>query len=197
MLSLCTCREPVAGSGVPAHLRGAHRFATVPPPTLCAPPPQHWSGMGMAPCHHFWATVLRRVEKHSSIFQSLLKMTRGLYLFQNWKKKGNVLGEGYLQIRLHCPATTMSLQQAAFLYRDVSETHQNMILRNRDTFHDKLLLYLLAVPWLSDMEVFKEDLFGSQSKPWHSVLKSCDEKNNPFEKLPQPFTAWQACSHRV
>lgn len=62
------------------------------------------------------------------------------------KKKGNVLGGGYLQIRLHCPATTMSLQQAAFLYRDVSETQQNMILRNRDTFHDKLLLYLLAVP---------------------------------------------------
>ena len=64
----------------------------------------------------------------------------------------------------HCPCD----RQRSFT--EMCLKHTTMILRNRHTFHDKLLLYSLAVQWLSDMAVFK-DLFGSQSKLWHSVFK--------------------------
>lgn len=47
MLSLCTCREPVAGSGVPAHLRGGSPVChSTPPPFVHPTPTLKWNGNG-------------------------------------------------------------------------------------------------------------------------------------------------------
>lgn len=74
--------------GGAAHLTGMLTGLPQSPPTPFAHPPlQHWSGRRMAICYHVGTTVFIRVQKHSSISWSLLRMTRGLRLFQNRKKK--------------------------------------------------------------------------------------------------------------
>lgn len=56
-----------------------------------------------------------------------------------------------------------------FLSRDISEIKHTRILRNHDTFHNKLFLYSLAISWPSDLATSKDDLFGSKSRAWHSL----------------------------
>lgn len=110
---------------------GAHRLPQHPPPFV-HPHPNTGSGNGNGPVLSLLSYCFK--ESGETFFNIPVSIKNELWAvpyFQNWEKKGKVLGGGYLQIRLHCPATTMSLQQAAFLYRDVSETQQNMILRNR------------------------------------------------------------------